>query len=633
MDFDSTGTPDNTDDAPIVTSKGKRKPAKVTRDMVAPKSTVIPLRIEDMEIKVPGSGTCYFKRLKYKGCPKLSNQTAEFMPNTILIDMQRDGVIRELYQLLNANVSSTTADRFFRIIGYIKWLDSEEKTIPENDYWHEELTNAYIEHRLACVQKNLCSKGAVTLEKGAISWVLRQLNRKQQARELRSIKGYRASSNSHQGLHPDAEMKPIAKLLFKAYVELLRHFEKGTMPKRHPLWDEELAEKEATRMGLKGAFLANHKAAPSRVLTRGLHKKHPHNLITEVAMMITFMFTGMNLAPLSKMQIRDVRFKAVQGGKFLFDAEKDRAKYLELDSAMGFSKYAREFIEGWLSVTRTMSGGVDSAPLFPRYTQDGLVFSYNEKQKSPQQTINKLLPRLGLPKITSSILRKTKSDMLMRVTESMYLVSLSLNNEMKTVQGRYAHGHEADHRKNLSASMGAKMDIVRGKSVDDAVQENKFKVSDILDDYDYRRLREGENRTHESRTPLGVRCNDNTKGAAQLIKRAINKAGVNADKEEGLCTDFLACFECDQHALVADVEGIWLMLSFKDTMTQMQQTPSVNSMPKNQYSKIWNTITHILSLYADKAPSNYAQAMEKLKDAPHPLYANVHSLNDLLEIF
>lgn len=632
MDFDSQPAPKKTDTTHITTAKNRRKPAKVSRDMVAPKATVTPLCIDDM-VYVGRRETCYFKRLKYKGCPVLDRGTSEFLPDSVLIDMQREGFIRELYGIFTSDLSPGLSTYFYYVIRYIRWLDSEEKPIPNGDYWHEDLVDGFMEYAFTRVQQNLMSKSSLSLSRCAISWMLKQLNRKQQAKSLPSVKGVRESFRSHQGLHPETELKPIARLLFAAYKELLRAFEQGTLPKRHPLWDDTLAEKEALRRGLKGCLLGAHHRIPIYIMAKGPIQKSINNFITELAMMITFMFTGMNLSSLSRMKIRDVRFKSAQGGKFLFDAQKDRANYLQLDSAMGFAKYAREFIEGWMSVSRFMAGGDESAPLFPLYLQDGNAISYDSTSRRPQEAINKLLSRLGLPKITSSILRQTKSSMLMQVTESVYLVSISLNNSMEMVQARYAHGHEADHRKNLSASMGAQMDIILGKPVNEAVEENKFKVADILDEYDYQRLRVGQNRSSESRTPLGVRCSNNTKGASGLIRRAIEKAGVEISPEDVLCTDFLSCFECEQHALVADVEGIWLMLSFKDTMAHMQQIPAVNSMPKNQYSKLWNTLAHILSLYQDKAPECYREALDKNKNAPHPLYASVQSLNDLLEIF
>ena len=54
--------------------ENKRKALKVTKEMVAPLANVEPLAIEDAVLKAEGASKCYFKRLKYKGCPKLTTK-------------------------------------------------------------------------------------------------------------------------------------------------------------------------------------------------------------------------------------------------------------------------------------------------------------------------------------------------------------------------------------------------------------------------------------------------------------------------------------------------------------------------------------------------------------------------------
>ena len=75
------------------------------------------------------------------------------------------------------------------------------------------------------------------------------------------------------------------------------------------------------------------------------------------------------------------------------------------------------------------------------------------------------------------------------------------------------------------------------------------------------------------------------------------------------------------------------MLSFRDTLEGLQHVPSINSMPKEKHTKLWNTILFIIDKFKEKSISNYKQAAEKHKESAHPLYTNVQSLNDLLEVF
>ncbi|MCF2899763.1 hypothetical protein L1267_04965 [Pseudoalteromonas sp. OFAV1] len=607
----------------------KRKSLLPSKEMVAPKATVEPLRIEDMVIKVQGTGCGYFKRLKYKGCPAISVKGQEFKTGQELIDAGRDDFVRECYRLMSENVNRTTLGHFYGLTHYLKWIDATNQQVPKDGYLAIELIDTYMGW---CQQQNKLGSMSIPNyreRKSVISWLLRQTNHSQEAARLPTIKGVRASMQHHKALDLESELKPTVKALFRAYNVLLKHFNEKTTPDLHPLYDEELVEKEATKRKLKGRTLAGYRG----VFKKALCQVHPNNIITKVAMMLTYMFTGMNTKPLAGMRIADVSFKEVQGGNFILNSVKGRAGYQEQDNAMGFSTHAKRFIESWLNVAKIMAEGDEEAYLFPYFTKDNEVVSYNQTQGKAYRTINGLLARMGLTEITPSKLRKTKSDTLYRVTESVYLVAMSNNNSMEVTARTYIHGTTKEHAKNLSAAMSAKLSIVRGQDVNEAVEEAKFYHGDILDDYEYQRLRKGEDRTHEARTPTGTRCNDNRKGAASLINKSLKKAGVITDKHEEVCTDFLQCFSCDEHAFVTDVDDIWLMLSFKETLKQLLQTPSINSMPERKYTDLLQTITSVLEGFQEKNKANYNQALEVSKEKPHPLYSNVYSLNDLLEIF
>ncbi|MCO6354863.1 hypothetical protein GBO14_09050 [Pseudoalteromonas shioyasakiensis] len=607
----------------------KRKALRPSRDQVAAKETVEPLRIEDMVIKVDGRGRCYFKRLKYRGCPDVSVKGQEFKKGLELIDAGRDDFVRECYRLMSKNVNSTTLSTFYGLTHYLKWVDATNQQIPEDGCLASELIDTYMKWCQQQDKLGKVSKADFSGRKRVISWLLRQTNRTQEAAQLPTVKGLKTATRHHYALDLESELKPTVKALFRAYNVLLKHFNEKTTPDRHPLYEEELVEKEAAKRKLKGKALGVHRA----VFKTTLRRAHPNNIITKVAMMLTYMFTGMNTKPLAGMRIADVSFKEVQGGNFILNSVKGRAGYQQQDNAMGFSTYAKRFIESWLNVAKVMAEGDEEAYLFPYFTTDNKVVSYNQTQEEPYLGINKLLARMGLTEITPSKLRKTKSDALYRVTESVYLVAMSNNNSMEVTARTYIHGTKKEHENNLSAAMKAKLSIVRGQAVNEAVEEAKFYHGDILDDYEYQRLRKDEDRSHEARTPTGTRCNDNRKGAASIINKSLKKAGVTTDKDEEVCTDFLQCFNCEEHAFVTDVDDIWLMLSFKETLQQLLQTPSINSMPERKYTDLLQTINSVLEGFKEKNKANYNQALEVSKEKPHPLYSNVYSLNDLLEIF
>lgn len=618
----------------------KRKPVLPTTNMVTSSAIVEQLHIEDMVIKVEGRSSCYFIRLKYKGCPNLKKfmihsgseppkkVPISFNEKEVLVDMGRSGFIRDIYQLLQNDMSASTTNRFDGIVKYLRWLDSSDLKPVGEDFFEWSLVDSYMDYCALMVQQG-ASKSLWKDAKTCISWFLRQKGRASDAGKLPVIKIGKTGTKTHNAFDLERELKPIAKALFRAFKGFKTHYENNTTPERHPLYDELLFNSNAGKEGWKWKTLGANKAAFKAAIMR----TNPLNPFVQISMMICFMFTGMNTNPLSKVKVRDIRFKQVQGGKYIIDATKARASHLEIDNTLGFSKYAKEFIESWISIVNKMTDGDSDAPLFPRFTNDGRVISYSETAISPQAATNKLLKKLGLNSISSTKFRKTKLDALFRVTESVYLVAMSANNSMKVISKTYSNGVESVHEKNLAASMDATFKIAKGNDFDTSLSEAKYNFSDILDDYEYKNLRKNKNRTHESRTPIGVRCNDNTKGAAKVISKSLKRQGLNVADEESICTDFLGCFECSEHALVASIDDIWLMLSFKDTLQQLQQLPAVNSMPESRYMNIFNTIEGVLKRFYEKSKTNYLAAEEKHKASAHPMYSNALSLNDLLDSF
>ncbi|MAE92337.1 MAG: hypothetical protein CMI67_22650 [Pelagibaca sp.] len=609
--------------------KSRRRALIPGPELVQRHAEIQSLRIDDMVLKVRGRAKMYFKRLRYKGCPVLSNITADFKPGTELIDANRDSFIRYFYQLMATYTTQTVHSHFHQVITYLRWIDSMKEPITVERYLDVDVMTEFVKWSKEQALLGAISSANAADNKRLISMLFKQTNRMGEVRKLPEIKGVKAATKGAQALDIEGELKPTVRALFRGYRGLLSFANKGELPERHPIYDKTLVDKEAARRKLRGNKLAGHRGAFKKCFDR----MHPNNPIVQLAILITYMFTGMNTKPLADLRIRDVTFRKIGSGNYIFDSEKGRAMHQKQDNSLGFSKYAMEFIESWMLVAKEMANGDTEAYLFPHYYADGTAGSYAETGKTPQTSTNKMLAKMGLSHINPSIFRKTKSDTVFRVTESVYLVSMMNNNSPSITRRTYINGTQKEHENNLGAAMDAAHAIAKGSTVKDAVETAKFNHGDILDDYEFQRLRKGKDRTNESRTPHGGRCLNNRAGAAQVINKLLNKAGIETNENEVVCTDFLACFWCKEHKLVAEVDDIWLMLSFKETLQQLQQTPSVNSIPSKKYTELFEIVESILKGYNEKSPSNCRQAHEKIKQSAHPLYDDVYSLNDLLDVF
>ena len=590
----------------------------------------MPINIDDMVLQAQGVSKSYFKRLRYKGCPNLTKRGELIDPET-LIDMGREAFIRHVYPIFKRNYNVTWKSHFSALIHYMRWFDTNNIIPENNDYFAESYTDRYMLHWSSLVTSGKYGKSAWSNHKKMLSALLKEHNRHLQAKNLVSIKGLKKETVETESLTV-SELKALNKALFSAYNTFQKNYLKGIKPDVHPLFDSQKLEEQQAIQGWSDRTLTRRKTSFKTAISGREYAWINH--MTRIAALLSFMFTGMNTTPLLSMKLSDVTFKQIGQGKYVFDNEKARAQYQQQDSSMGFSKFAKSFIESWIKVSVGISGGIDNAPLFPWVTNSGDVVPFIEKSSSPQGSVNKFLEYLGLSTTTSRKFRKTKLDILMQVTEDIFLVSVSANNGVSTIKSNYSGGNKADHERNLSASLTAQFDYIQGETLDTSIQKAKFKYHDILSDYDYKQLRDKSPvNDKESKTLLGLRCQNNTGGLAQKIKKSLEKAGVNTSSKEEICTDFLACFDCGDYKLVADVDDIWLMLSFRETLDEMKSLPAVNSLPAERFLKLVNTIESILKGFKVKSLANYLEAEELLSESPHPLYDDVYSLNDLLEVF
>ncbi|MCG9635039.1 hypothetical protein L1D12_06950 [Vibrio parahaemolyticus] len=279
----------------------------------------------------------------------------------------------------------------------------------------------------------------------------------------------------------------------------------------------------------------------------------------------------MNKTPLAEVSRHDVVFKDIGNDRYVFDGEKARANYKEFDNVLGFSNRTKKLIENWLETSKKMYEhlGINISgdlPLCPFFDDNGNVKTFSENGTKLWKINNQLEKITGM-KVTSKRFRNTKSDLLMRVTEDIFIVSQGIKSSIEVVKKNYSNGIQSIHERNLNATFTAKMSIAKGKSIAEAIDNAKILTSDILSDYDYKKLRQNNKNKNLMKTPTGINCSG--ANSEQLVKEArrMKKLGIDFSIDTGRCTDFIHCFDCPNHKLISSENDIWLMLSF---LTQIE---------------------------------------------------------------
>ncbi|WCH38721.1 hypothetical protein [Aeromonas salmonicida] len=580
----------------------KRKEAKV---MSVPRSEAIEqLSINHMVMFNKNGVRFHMKRLKYRGVPELisgaGGGAGDFKKPDELVDANREKIIIELYRATpkSNNLISTTAVGYLRtgLTKYFKYIDEfDPQAIP---FSIDSINNCLVYYN------KMSLKGVKTTIvnsiKSAVSYFLRLMGRENDIRLL-TVANIRRPSLVNVAYDIETELKPLSKILIRGHNSFLSHIMNNTIPELHPFFDEALIIKMANKENLtknvghiKHAFRMT--VFPNRIFRNNkalsisyMRKIVMFNHASRGALFLFFMLTGMNTSVLQSMRRKDVVFKDIGSGKFIFNGIKHRAKNKEIDNALGFSSYTRRLIEEWLSATtviyKTLNVDcMDDMPLLPYIRSDLSISDYN-KASDIASGINFLIRKLLPFRINATRLRKTKSDILMRVTEDIYLVSQGLNNSVEVVRKSYSSGIKSDHDRNLSAAMEAQAAISKGEKINQAIDNAKILHSDILAEYDYKkRLSRNEISVYEI-TPSCVRCSGDDSLQSQLERRLKNLA-VELKKDEHKCTNFLACFDCESHVLVASESDIWMMFSFHQQVLDIKELPSQNSIPKSKLYEI-----------------------------------------------
>lgn len=625
---------------------GKRKAIKVvTKHKTA---SVEPLSIDDMYIDNGNGQKFWFKRLRYRGVPILvrggCNQ-GEFKTPDELVFANRDEFIREVYRL---RPTGSTITHYTHIAGglifYLRYLDEfEPQALPLANDNMERCIKHFNNLRL-----NGVTPSVSTVIRRGLAYILKQLGRESDARNLPEVSHLEASGK--QGaLDIETELKPISRILTKGYRALIQHIKNDTHPDIHPFFDEALLNEMSAKQGWKGHKLSAQKIAfklavrpSSTARTKNLFDDKTLNRVvllnqaSRCALQLFFMLTGMNDSVLKGMKRSDVKFKAIGSGYYVFDGVKGRAGHKQIDNSLGFSKYTKQLIEDWLEVSKAhfVVAGVDDInhqPLIPYLNTNHEVKDFNLNGSIPS-SVNGLIGKLLACQINSSRFRKTKSDILMRVTEDVYLVSQGLNNTLNVVIRSYSGGVEADHNRDLSAMMETQAQIGRGESIAESIKNAKVLHSDILSDYDHNERFKRHEIPTTTIAPHGIRCTGDSNKKDQIIRKLKN-LDIDLVKNEKKCTAFLECFDCPYHILVASEQDIWLMLSFYEQVTEMKDIPAQNSIPKKKLYEIEAILSRTLTRFEQKAPAQYASAKEKMEISSHPLFANLRGLVDTLEVF
>lgn len=597
---------------------------------------IVALRFEDMVIRTKEGVACHLNRFRYTGCPTI--RTIDKKPEALRF-AGRDEIVKQLYMLTIGGQTTTTQVNLRNLLDYFKYLDSIEF---RGDTFGLGIMSKCIKHHNELALKGINPSKAASIREG-LCWYLKKINRHLDTKKLPNTRKSKPS-NKDGALDLESELKPIAKTLIRGFKGFAEAIKNRAWLEIHPIFDEGMFKEQVKaqkwrgtggiqKMAFEKAMRVNLGVANSPLSHEQLRLRLLYNQASRNALFLFYMLTGMNRSVLAPIKHNGVIFKDIGNGRYVFESTKFRANYKDLDNVLGFSKNTKSLVENWVEVSKLMYERMEihdfeRKPFLPYFSIQGEAVDFSYKQTEPN-LINKLISKLHGITVNARRFRNTKSDILIRATDSIFITAQSLNNEVSIVEKRYSNGVESDHKNNLQATMKAQAAIAKGQAISEAVEEAKVLHSDILSDYDYKKRLMKESIKPAALTPTGVRCQGGSRSKLEAELSKFKRAGIHLNEDEGKCTDFLSYFNCEEHLLIASTNDIWLMLSFREQLTELFGYIAKNSAPKEQAFSVKAMLDKTLNRLKNKSPKNYEKAKNKVSNGDfHPLYSNRYGLKN-----
>lgn len=581
------------------------------------KGKIVPLKLEDAVLRLGnttnGSNyTLYFYRLNFKHCPSLTGKNNKYKHlEENEKNMHRTAFVYNMFDLFQdmTGAPDTIYKLFLELTDYVRYLDKENIVIEFN----KDNIQKYLTHLEERQQRGeiLKSTKVVTIRK--LKTLFKKLDRYDLAREIPKQK--KQSPATHNALDNDDLAKIIARLhyAYKNYIPFL--LQKKVPDRKYTYMLEELKELSPDRVDSILKADAGFRGSTSAYI----------NEITSIAYMLTSLWTGANTSVLSNLRRNEISFISKGTGHYEFDTKKMRAKYQKQLISIGFNNATKNFIENWLYVSQKITEEPEE-PFFPFLNRNGEISTTSYLYDQPQAPVNKIFKLIGFPVITTSIFRQTRSDKNMVATKDYTHAAAANNNKVETTMNHYIGGIPEENEMQLAGTFEAQKLIQEGVSKAESINRVMYKFENPLTKF------EAETKDITSKTTTGLRCKE---PLGEKSKKLINYLkDYDRSDDATACTDFMHCFSCEYHAVVAEKDDIWLMLSFRDSLIDLlDRTFFKGNTSKEEYEKVFNTVEAILLKLKEVAPGEYGAAEILNDEKPHPLYADDDSINILQEMY
>ena len=136
-------------------------------------------------------------------------------------------------------------------------------------------------------------------------------------------------------------------------------------------------------------------------------------------------------------------------------------------------------------------------------TRNGQLNKKKSAYNNPHERFNPKLKAMGLPEITCRKLRSTRSSIVQRAFEDIFVTAAANRNTVDTTHAHYLEGVDESHEIELARAFEVQKSLAEGKDKKSAIEEFKEKIKDPFTSEEWL-----EKRKHAigNKTLNGARC-------------------------------------------------------------------------------------------------------------------------------
>jgi len=316
-----------------------------------------------------------------------------------------------------------------------------------------------------------------------------------------------------------------------------------------------------------------------------------------------------------------------ENGKWYFaEVEKHRAnKFVTLElgtnNDLTVPKHALRFINKLLNLSNTLCPNIDN--LFIQRDKgkfSSLKGSCLYKFKNWLAREFDIIGDDGtLLSINITKLRKTMSSRHLAITNDPIETAILLGNTPKVLRKHYSQGNEGNNRKQLIATSMALEEAIRLKDIQKGKKQAAKRLNlEILPYEEFLNKYKKNGILQPQVTPIGTGCKGGNSNQQKTYNKKMEFNNLTDKSQKLACADILSCFFCKNQVIIEEVDDIWCLLSFRDSIYESQlDYASYSHFYKNRSElliKIDNTLKLIDPIVCKKAK-------DKLQNnGRHPLW-------------